>query len=375
MTTAPTTAVTDPATLPKRIFNFSAGPAVLPEEVILQAREDIWSIFDTGIGVMEHSHRGKAFDRVIGEAEADCRAVGGVPDDYAVLFLQGGATLQFTMLPMSHLPAGRTADYIDTGVWATKALKAAKPFGTVNVAYDGSASGYDHVPAADELSLTGDAAYCHYCTNNTIYGTCFPTAPVTDAPLVADMSSDMYSRPIDIASHAMIYAGAQKNLGPAGTTLVIIRRDFMESTTADPPAILDYRQHAEKGSRLNTTPTFGVYVMGQVFKWILRRGGLTTVADRNRQKAQLIYDTIDTSGGFYRPVARDDSRSPMNVSFRTPDETLDAKFLTEAADHDMDGLKGHRNTKGLRASIYNAFPTRGCEVLSQFMKDFAAKNG
>ena len=369
MTTATTLTAQD------RIFNFSAGPATLPESVLREAQSDLWNIFDTGIGVMEHSHRGAAFKRVLEETEADCRTIAGLGDEWAVLFLQGGATLQFAMIPMNFLPAGRTADYADTGVWTTKAIKEAKRLGTVNVAFDGSGSGYDHVPAADEINASDDAAYFHYCSNNTIYGTRFPTPPKTGAPLIADMSSEMFSRPIDLGAHAMIYAGAQKNLGPAGTTLVLIRRDFMKTGADGLPSMLDYRLHDAKGSCLNTPPTFGIYLMGRVFKWILEQGGLDTMAAANDAKAKLIYDAIDGSGGFYTPVSRPECRSVMNISMRTPSPDLDKAFVEQAGAHGMSGLKGHRDVGGLRASIYNAFPKAGCEQLAQFMADFAAKSG
>jgi phosphoserine aminotransferase len=361
----------------KRIHNFSAGPAVLPEEVIRQAQHDLWSIAGSGIGIMEHSHRGKIFDRVIEEAEADCRRVGSIPDDCEVLFLQGGATLQFAMIPMSFLPAAKTADYPDTGVWTTKAIEEARLIGDVNVAFDGSATKYDHTPRDEELALTprDRAAYVHYCSNNTIYGTRYPAPPTVEAPLICDASSEMFSRPIDVARHAMIYAGAQKNLGPSGVTLVIIRRDFVESAKRGLPSMLDYRKQAAKGSRLNTPPTFGVYVMGQVFKWILRRGGLAAIEQDNEAKAALVYDAIDGSGGFYRGVARADSRSTMNVTFRTPSDELDKKLIEEALAADMSGLKGHRDAGGLRASIYNAFPIDGCRMLAEFMGAFAKRNG
>ncbi|MHC5114091.1 MAG: 3-phosphoserine/phosphohydroxythreonine transaminase [Planctomycetota bacterium] len=375
MSTATSSSAPSPVAGAKRIFNFSAGPAILPEDVIRQAQEDLWSIFDSGVGIMEHSHRGKVFDRVIDEAVADCRAVGGVSDDYEVLFLQGGATLQFAMIPMNFLPAGGTADYVDTGVWATKAIKEAKKLGNVHLAFDGSTAGYDHVPTADELTPSDGAAYLHYCSNNTIYGTRFETPPATSAPLIADTSSEMFSRPINVGAHAMIYAGAQKNLGPSGVVLVIIRKDFMETGADGLPIMLDYRKQAAKGSRLNTPPTFGIYVMGQVFKWILSQGGLEAVARLNAAKAQIVYDAIEAGGGFYAPVAKPDCRSHMNVTFRTPSPELDAQFVSEALAHDMSGLKGHRDAGGLRASIYNAFPAAGCTHLAEFMKDFALKNG
>jgi len=375
MTTA-TSSVTgaDPSTTDPRIFNFSAGPAIIPEPVLRQAQRDLWSIDGSGIGIMEHSHRGKVFDRVIEETEADCRALAGIGDDHVVLFLQGGATTQFALVPMNFLPAGRTADYADTGVWTTKAIKDAKKLGNVHVCFDGSASNYDHVPSAEELRCSDDPAYLHYCSNNTIYGTQYPAVPAVDAPLVADMSSDIFSRPIDVAGHAMIYAGAQKNLGPSGTVLAIIRKDFLDSAADGLPAMFDYRRHAEKGSRLNTPPTFGIYVMGQVFKWILGEGGLEAMARRNEAKAGVVYDAIDASD-FYAHVARSECRSLMNVCFRTPSPELDAAFVKEALEQGMSGLKGHRDVGGLRASIYNAFPEAGCRTLADFMADFARRHG
>jgi phosphoserine aminotransferase len=375
MTTTTTTSPAETKALGKRIYNFSAGPAVLPEEVLLQARQDIWSIDGSGIGILEHSHRGKVFTSVIEQAAADCRRIADIGDDHHVLFLQGGATLQFATVPMSFLTADRTADYIDTGSWTAKAIKEAKPFGHVNIAFDGSKTSYDHVPADNELSVTAGAAYSYYCANNTIYGTEFGEPPTTGSPLVCDASSDILSRPIDVSRHALIFAGAQKNLGPAGCTLVIIRKDFLDRAATGLPSMLDYRKHADKGSCLNTPPAFAIYVMGQVFKWIQGQGGLQALGARNEEKAGIVYDAIDGSGGFYRPVARPDSRSWMNITFRTPDGELDKKFIEEAAAHDMSGLKGHRSVGGLRASVYNAFPRQGCEVLASFMRDFAARSG
>ncbi len=358
-----------------RIYNFSAGPAVLPEEVLRQAQADIWNIAGSGIGILEHSHRGPVFDRVIEEAEADCRRLAGISEDYHVLFLQGGATLQFAMVPMSFLPADRTADYLDTGVWTTKAIKEARLFGKINVAFEGKNSSYDHVPAAAEIKLSPDAAYTYYCSNNTIYGTQYAATPAAKTPLVCDSSSDMFSRPIDVAKHALIFAGAQKNLGPAGCTLVIIRKDFCGRARTNLPAMLDYQQQAKEGSRLNTPPCFAIYVIGQVLKWALRQGGLEAIARHNEEKARIIYDAIDGSGGFYRGVARRDSRSRMNVTFKTPSEALDQRFVEEAEGEAMSGLKGHRSAGGIRASIYNAFPREGCAALAAFMKEFASRNG
>ena len=373
MTSGTTTPARPLSTTGERTYNFSAGPAILPEPVLKQAQQDLWDIDGTGIGILEHSHRGPVVDRVFEEAKADCRSVAGVGDDYEILFLQGGATMQFAMLPMAFLAPGATADYPDTGVWTTKAIKEARRFGNVNVAFDGSAHNYDHTPADDEINLTDGAAYLHYCSNNTIYGTRYGQPPSTTAPLVCDASSEMFSRPWPIDRHAMIYAGAQKNLGPAGVTLIIIRKDFLEKANTEVPTMLNYRKLAESDSRLNTPPVFGVYVMGQVFKWILKQGGLEAMAQKNDAKAKVIYDAIDDSGGFYRGVARADCRSTMNVTFRTPGEELDKQFIAEAKKRGMDGLKGHRDAGGLRASIYNAFPQKGCEELVKFMGEFARK--
>jgi phosphoserine aminotransferase len=358
-----------------RIYNFSAGPAVLPEEVIQQAQRDLWSIAGSGIGIMEHSHRGKVFDRVIDEAVADCRKLGNIGDDYEVLFLQGGATLQFAMVPMSFLSPEASADYLDTGEWTSKAIKEAKLFGKVNVAFDGSKTKYDHVPEDKELKLDAKAVYTWYCSNNTVFGTRYAQPPRTTTPLVADTSSEMFGRPMDINRHALIFAGAQKNLGPSGVVLVIIRKDFMAKSKPNLPSMLSYPKQAEQGSRLNTPPTFGIYFMGQIFKWLLRNGGLAAMEKRNNAKAAVLYEAIDTSGGFYRGVAKPSSRSMMNVVFRTPSEELDAKFVSESTKNEMDGLKGHRAVGGLRASIYNAFPIEGCRHLAEFMADFARRNG
>jgi phosphoserine aminotransferase len=377
MTTAtmPSASIKGAKNLPHRILNFSAGPAVLPEEVLLQCQQDIWSIFDSGIGIMEHSHRGPVFDRVIDEAKADCRKIANISDDYEILFLQGGATTQFAMIPMNFLAPQTTADYPDTGVWTTKAIKEAKLFGNVNVAFDGSKVGYTHVPTDAEIKQTPGAVYMHYCSNNTIYGTRYAKPPQSDSPLICDASSEMFSRPIDINRHAMIYAGAQKNLGPSGVVLVIMRKDLIAKGKKGLASMLSYENHAKNDSRLNTPNTFGIYVIGQVFKWILKQGGLPAIEKRNAEKAKLIYDAIDASGGFYKGVARADSRSHMNVTFRCASEDLDKKFVAEAAKREMDGLKGHRDAGGMRASIYNAFPLEGCRVLAEFMREFARKGG
>ncbi|MBX3416109.1 MAG: phosphoserine transaminase [Pirellulaceae bacterium] len=360
-----------------RIFNFSAGPAVLPESVLEQAQKDLWNICDSGIGIMEHSHRGKVFDRVIEEAEADCRKIADISNDYAVLFLQGGASTQFGQIPMNFLSPERVADYPNTGEWTTKAINDAKKFGKVNVPFDGTAENFVRVPTDADLEgqLSSDAAYLHYCSNNTIFGTRYLTPPQTKAPLICDTSSEMFSRPIDINRHALIYAGAQKNLGPSGVTLVIIRRDFAETANPNLMAMMDYRNHIKNGSRYNTPPAFGIYFMGLVFKWILNQGGLESIERRNAAKAQLIYDAIDESEGFYIGHSQPWCRSHMNVTFRLSNPDLESEFLKEAAAQRMDGLKGHRSTGGIRASIYNAFPHAGCEALANLMRDFMARKG
>ena len=359
-----------------RIFNFSAGPAVLPEPVLRKAQEAIWNAAGSGIGIMEHSHRGKVFDKVRDEAEQDCRNLAGIPDNYRVLFLQGGASLQFSMVPMNLLPADRTADYLLTGVWAQKAVKEAKILGgKVHLAASSEATNFDRIPRADQISYSASPAYVHLTTNNTIYGTQWRTEPAvpTGVPLVADTSSDMFSRPIDVTRYGLIYAGAQKNLGPSGVVLVIIRDDLVEAGPKTLPTMLQYRVHAAEKSLYNTPPTFGIYVMGQVFKWIREQGGLAAMAQRNADKAKLLYDYIDQSD-FFRGTAQSDSRSLMNVCFRAPTEELEAKFVAEATKRGLDGLKGHRSVGGMRASIYNACPRAAIESLVAFMKEFERAN-
>ena len=295
-----------------RIFNFSAGPAVLPEPVLRKAQEAIWNVAGSGIGIMEHSHRGKVFDRILDEAEANCRALAGIPDDYAVLFLQGGASLQFSMVPMNLLPAGRTADYLLTGVWAQKAVKEAKILGgTVHIAASSEATSFDRIPKPDEIAYSPNPAYVHLTTNNTIYGTQWRSEPAVPAgvPLVADTSSDMYSRPIDVRKYGLIYAGAQKNLGPSGVVLVIIRKDLVEAGPKTLPTMLQYRTYAAEKSLYNTPPTLGIYLVGEVFKWIQEQGGLAAMAEHNASKAKLLYDYIDAErllprhGAAGQPVA------------------------------------------------------------------------
>jgi phosphoserine aminotransferase len=360
----------------KRIFNFSAGPAVLPEPVLKKAQEAIWDVAGSGIGIMEHSHRGKVFDRIRDEAEQACRDLAGIPDNYRVLFLQGGASLQFSMVPMNLLPADRTADYLLTGVWAQKAVKEAKILGgKVHLAASSESTNFDRIPPTPEIRYSERPAFVHLTTNNTIFGTQWPREPEVPAgvPLIADASSDIYSRPIDVSRYGLIYAGAQKNLGPSGVVLVIIRDDLVEAGPKTLPTMLQYRTHAAEKSLYNTPPTFGIYVMGEVFKWIQREGGLTAMAEHNRAKAALLYDFIDQSD-FFRGTAQPDSRSLMNVCFRAPTEELENKFIAEATKRGLDGLKGHRSVGGMRASIYNACPRAAVEALVALMKEFEQAN-
>jgi len=358
-----------------RIHNFSAGPAVLPEPVLRKAQEAIWNVDGSGIGIMEHSHRGKVFDRIIKEAEQSCRDLAGIPDNYRVLFLQGGASLQFSMVPMNLLGPQGTADYLLTGVWAQKAIKEAKLVGKVHVAASSEATGFDRIPKPDEISYSARPAYVHMTTNNTIYGTQWRTEPSTPAgvPLIADTSSDMYSRPIDVRKYGLIYAGAQKNLGPSGLVLVIIRDDLVEQGPKTLPTMLQYRIHVAEKSLYNTAPTFAIYVMGEVFKWIQSQGGLAAMAELNEAKARTLYGYLDASD-FFRGTAQADSRSRMNVCFRAPTEDLEEKFLKEAAKRGLDGLKGHRLVGGMRASIYNACPPAAVDTLVSFMKEFERAN-
>jgi phosphoserine aminotransferase len=360
---------------PERIHNFSAGPAVLPEPVLRKAQDALWNAAGSGIGIMEHSHRGKVFDRIINEAEAACRSLAGIPDNYRVLFLQGGASLQFSMVPMNLLGPDRTADYILTGVWSQKAIKEAKQVGKTHVAATTEKTNFDRIPVASEIHYSSNPAYVHFTTNNTIYGTQWRTEPPVPGgvPLVADTSSDMYSRPIDVSKYGLVYAGAQKNLGPSGVVLVIIRDDLAEAGPNSLPTMLQYRTHVAEKSLYNTPPAFGIYVMGEVFKWIQEQGGLKAMAEQNEAKARLLYDYLDASD-FFRGTAQVDSRSRMNVCFRAPTEELEAKFVSEAGKRGLDGLKGHRSAGGMRASIYNACPRRSVEALVSFMKEFERAN-
>ena len=360
----------------KRIYNFSAGPAVLPLPALEEAQRDLLALPGVGESILEISHRSKPFEAIIQGAEADMRKLAGIPDNYHVLFLQGGASLQFSMVPLNLMPPGGKADYIITGIWSRKAMKEAQKVGNVNVAASTEADNFSRIPTQEELKLTPEAAYVHFTTNNTIHGTEWKREPDTgNVPLVADASSDIFSRPIDVARYGMIYAGAQKNLAPAGLTLAIIRDDLLARSPQGMHTMLDYNTHAKEKSLYNTPPVFAIYIARLVLKHLLEEGGLEEMARRNQAKAALLYDAVDASGGFYRPHAQPDSRSLMNVTFRLPSEDLDKKFVSEATRAGLDGLKGHRSIGGIRASLYNAFPREGVEALVEFMKEFARTNG
>jgi phosphoserine aminotransferase len=358
-----------------RIFNFSAGPAILPVEVLEQAQRDLLSLPGVGMSILEISHRSKPFEDILAGCEADLRTLAGIPDGYHVLFLQGGASLQFSMLAMNLLPAGGSADYIVSGSWSQKAVKEAKRVGAVKIAGTTESGNFTRVPRQNELTLDPKAAYVHYTTNNTIFGTEFQYVPDTGSvPLVADTSSDIFSGPIDVSKYALIYAGAQKNLAPAGVTLAIIRDDMLKRTPSSLPTMLQYGVHVENKSMYNTPPVFAIYIMRLVLAWLLKQGGLAAIGARNARKANKLYAAIDRTA-FYRGHAEHDSRSRMNVTFRLPSEELEKKFIKEATAAGLDGLKGHRSVGGLRASIYNAFPEEGVDALVQFMSEFERRNG
>lgn len=358
-----------------RVFNFSAGPAVLPEEVLSQAREEMLDWHGSGMSVMEMSHRGKEFIAISGEAEADLRELMAIPPSYKVLFLQGGATAQFAMVPMNLLRGRKSADYVNTGEWSKKAIKEAKKFCTVNVAASAEDRSFTYAPRQSAWQLDPAAAYLHYTPNETIGGVEFQWVPESGGvPLVADMSSNILSRPVDVARFGVIYAGAQKNVGPAGLTIVIVREDLMGETLPGTPTMFDYRTHADNDSMYNTPPTYAIYVAGLVFRWLKKKGGIAAMERENIAKADLLYSTIDGMD-FYRSPVEPEDRSRMNVPFTLKDAALDEEFLKQAKQRGMIQLKGHRSVGGMRASIYNAMPLDGVRALTAFMKEFAAKNG
>jgi phosphoserine aminotransferase len=359
----------------QRVYNFSAGPAVLPLSVLEQIQRDLIALPGVGMSILEISHRSAAFEAILADAEADIRKLAAIPNGYKVLFLQGGASLQFSMVPMNLLGAGATADYIDSGSWAEKAIKEAKRVGSVNVAASTRDQNYSRLPRQSELKQTPGAAYLHMTSNNTIEGTEYLELPAAgDVPLVSDTSSDMFSRPIDVGRHALIYAGAQKNMGPAGVTVVIIREDLLSRSAKTLPTMLNYAVHAENGSMYNTPPAFAVYTLGLVMKWLIANGGLRAIEQANVRKAAKLYAEIDRTG-FYRGTADKDCRSLMNVTFRLSSEDLEKQFVKESTAAGLDGLKGHRSVGGMRASIYNAFPEDGVDALVAFMREFERKCG
>ncbi|MCI0403901.1 MAG: 3-phosphoserine/phosphohydroxythreonine transaminase [Acidobacteria bacterium] len=359
----------------ERVYNFNAGPAVLPVPVLEEAQRDLVALPGVGMSVLEISHRSKTFEGILAEAEADLRAVLGIPENYKVIFLGGGASLQFTMVPMNLLPKDGSADYINTGSWAVAAIKEAKKVGKVNIAATTEAEKFSRIPRQEELKLDPNAAYVHFTSNNTIEGTEWFAEPETgSAPLVCDASSDILSRPIDVKKYGVIYGGAQKNMGPAGVTVVIIRDDLLARVPAGLPSMLDYKLQAEKQSLYNTPPVFAIYLVRLVLKWLKSIGGLAEMERRNKEEAELLYNAIDSSGGYYRGTAETASRSRMNVTFRMASEELEKKFVDEAKAAKLVGLGGHRSVGGMRASLYNALPLEAVQTLVAFMKDFRQRN-
>ncbi|QDQ28044.1 3-phosphoserine/phosphohydroxythreonine transaminase [Chitinimonas arctica] len=359
------------------VFNFSAGPAVLPREVLLEVQKEMLDWHGSGMSVMEMSHRGREFMHIAAEAEEDLRAIMGIPKNYKVLFLQGGATTQFAMVPMNLLRGRGGIDFVDTGHWSKLAMKEARKFAdTVRVAASSEDRGYTYVPAEANWQIDPKAAYLHYTSNETLGGVEFPFVPNTgEVPLVCDMSSNFLSRPVDVSRFGLIYGGAQKNIGPAGLTIVIVREDLLGQVAPGTPTMFDYKIQAEGDSMYNTPPTFAIYVAGLVFKWVQRQGGLKAIEQRNIEKAAMLYESVDTSNGFYTCPVEKPFRSRMNVPFKLADENLDESFIKEASARNLLQIKGHRVTGGMRASIYNAMPLEGVKALTGFMQDFAKHHG
>jgi len=376
----PLSAVTHTAS--GRVFNFCAGPSCLPEEVLTQIQHDVWNIAGTGMGILEHSHRGPLVDRVFAEAERDVRAIANIPANYKILFMTGGASAANYLLPMNFMTPGVTADYLITGHWANQTwLQAQKlsgkpAFGTAHLVADTKDKAHSYIPAAAQFRFSPKPAYIHYCSNNTLEGTQWHRVPEAPAgiPLACDVCSDIYSRPIDVTKFALLYAGAQKNLGAAGATVVIAREDFLQSGSRDIADLLQFRTYIPDYSRPNTPPVFAVYVVGLMAKWILKSGGLAAMGRHNEAKAKLIYDAIDATP-FYTPHAQKSARSLMNITFRLPSEALTDRFVTEGAAAGLENLRGHRNVGGIRVSMYNAMPLAGATALADFMREFARKNG
>ncbi len=359
--------------MPERIYNFSPGPGTLPQEVLTQAAKDIVNFNDKGISLIELSHRSKEFMAVYAEAEADIRELLEVPDNFKILFLQGGASSQFAMVPMNLLGGSKKGTYLNTGSWAKKAIKEANIIASSQVAYSAEDSAFNHVPVDADYTVDADSEYLYFVSNNTIYGTQFREFPKSDKMLICDMSSDIMSRAIDFSKFGLIFAGAQKNMGPAGCTIVIIRDDLLDRAPETVPTMLRYKTHADKDSMFNTPPCFAMYCVGLVCKWLKANGGVAGMAKRNEEKAAILYDMIDSTS-FYRGHAKEGSRSLMNVTFNLPTPELEAEFVKQGTEQGLDGLKGHRSIGGCRASIYNAFPRQGVVDLVEFMKKFAKEN-
>jgi len=361
--------------LTKRAYNFNAGPSALPVEVLEKAQEELVNYNNSGMSIMEMSHRSKDYDAVHNDAIAHLKSLYSIPDNYEVLFLQGGASLQFTMVPMNFLNEGQKASYVLTGSWSEKAIKEARLFGQTAEAASTKDNAYRNIPSVEEIEYNATDAYVHITSNNTIYGTQWKNFPQTgEVPLVADMSSDILSKPVDVSNFGIIYAGAQKNLGPSGVTVVIIRKDLLEKANMNIPTMLKYSTHADSNSLYNTPPTFGIYMLGEVLKWVEQKGGLEAIERNNEEKAKAIYDVIDNSNGFYKGHATKDSRSLMNITFRVTDEALEKQFLAEAKEAGFVGLNGHRSVGGCRASTYNAVPFEACKALADFMIEFQNKH-
>lgn len=358
-----------------RVYNFNPGPAILPLEVLKEAQSELLNFNNSGMSVMEISHRSPEYDEVHNKAKADIKELMGLGDDYEVLFIQGGASTEFAMIPMNFALDGKKGNYVLSGSFATKAYQEAEIQGVGVVAGSSKENNFRNIPKQDEIKLSADAAYLHICYNNTIYGTEYHYIPETHGvPLIADMSSDMLSRPLDFSRFSLIYAGVQKNLGPAGVTLVVVKKSFIENSPENIPTMLRYNTYSKKNSLYNTPPAFGIYMVGKVAAWIKKQGGLQAMAEKNAQKAALLYDAIDNSNGFYKGHADKDSRSFMNVTFRLANEELEAKFVAEAKKQQLCGIKGHRSVGGMRASIYNAMPYEGVKALADFMLKFKEEN-
>ncbi len=358
-----------------RIYNFNPGPAMQPLEVLEEAQKEFLNFAGSGMSIIEISHRSKQYEAVHNQAKADIKELMGLGDDYDVLFCQGGASMQFTMVPQNFAVDGKIGNYVLSGSFATKAYEQANLLGKGYVAASSKDTNFKHIPTQDEIKLSDDAAYLHICYNNTIYGTEYHYVPETgNVPLIADMSSDMLSRPVDFSKFSLIYAGAQKNLGPAGVAVVVARKSFIEKSPESVPTMLRYDTYYKKNSLYNTPPAFCIYMVGKTVAWIKANGGLEAMAKRNAAKAKIVYDAIDNSDGFYKGHADKDSRSFMNVTFRLPTPELEAKFAAEALEHGLGGVKGHRSVGGMRTSIYNAMPMEGCQALVDFMEKFRKAN-